>query len=233
MTSPLPALVTALVKSAGLEDETAGRILDAAVEEFRRHGVRGTSLDAIARRAGIGRVTIYRRFGDKNGLLRALTLRESRLIIAEVEAASARGKDVEDRFALGFVAMLRAVRTRAFFKAWLKREPDDVLRHLTLGGETMMRLGIAFIAQQIRDAQRAGELPPYDPQPAAEILARFAHSLMLTPKGGISLEAEQDSYRFARAYIVPLITHGPAATAAPSPSPAAAPPPPRRRRAGR
>ena len=230
MTSSLPSLVTALVRSADLEDETVGRILDAAAEEFRRHGVRGTSLDSIAKRAGIGRVTIYRRFGDRNGLVRALTLRESSVIIAEVDAASARGKDVEDRFALGFVAMLRAVRTRSFFKAWLKREPDDVLRHLTLGGETMMRLGIAFIAHQIRDAQRAGELPQYDPQPTAEILARFAHSLMLTPKGGLPLEAEQDSYRFARAYIVPLITHGPAATAAPAPV-APAPAPPRRRRA--
>ena len=111
-----------------------------------------------------------------------------------------------------------------------------MLRNLTLGGETMMRLGIAFIAQQIRDAQRAGELPPYDPQPTAEILARFAHSLMLTPRGGISFEEEQESYRFARAYIVPLITHGPAGTpempAAASVVPAAAAPPaaPARRR---
>jgi len=234
VTSPLPALVTALVRSGELADEIGERILDAAVEEFRRSGVRGASLDAIAKRARIGRVTIYRRFGDKNGLVRALTLRESGRIISEVEEAAARGKDVGDRFARGFVAMLHATRTRPFFKSWLKREPDDVLRNLTLGGEMMMRLGIAFIAQQIRDAQRAGELPPYDPQPTAEILARFAHSLMLTPKGGISLEEEQESYRFARAYIVPLITHGPAGTpelsAAAAPAPAAPAAPARRRR---
>lgn len=226
MTSTLPSLVTALVKSGELADEIGERILDAALEEFRRSGVRGASLDAIAKRAGIGRVTIYRRFGDKNGLVRALTLRESGRIISEVDAAAARGKDVGDRFARGFVAMLHVTRTRPFFKSWLKREPDDVLRNLTLGGETMMRLGIAFIAQQIRDAQRGGELPPYDPQPTAEILARFAHSLMLTPKGGISFEDEQESYRFARAYIVPLITHGPAGTSELPPAASAAPAPP-------
>jgi AcrR family transcriptional regulator len=223
--SSLPSLVTALVKSGEQADEVGEKILDAALEEIRRSGVRGASLDAVAKRAGIGRVTIYRRFGDKNGLVRALTLREVGLIIAEVDAAAARGKDVGDRFARGFVAMLRSTRTRPFFKSWLKREPDDVLRSLTLGGEMMMRLGIAFIAQQIRDAQRAGELPPYDPQPTAEILARFAHSLMLTPRGGISFEEEQNSYRFACAYIVPLIMRGPVGTAEGAPAPAAPPAP--------
>jgi AcrR family transcriptional regulator len=234
--STLPSLVTALVKSGEPADGVSEKILDAALEEFRRSGVRGASLDAIAKRAGIGRVTIYRRFDDKNGLVRALTLREVGLIIAEVDAAAARGKDVGDRFARGFVAMLHSTRTRPFFRSWLKREPDDVLRNLTLGGEMMMRLGIAFIAQQIRDAQRAGELPPYDPQPTAEILARFAHSLMLTPRGGISFEEEQESYRFACAYIVPLIMHGPAGTAesaagTAAPATPAAPAKPRRRTA--
>lgn len=211
MTATLPSLVAALVKSGELADQTIEKILDAAVEEFRRGGVRGTSLDAVAKRAGIGRVTIYRRFGDKNGLVRALTLREVGCIIAAVEAAAARGADVQDRFARGFVAMLHETRNRTFFRSWLKREPEDVLRHLTLGGEMMMRLGIEFIAQQIRAAQHAGELPPYDPQPTAEILARFAHSLLLSPKGGIPLEDADASYRFARAYIVPLIMQGPAA----------------------
>ena len=231
MTATFSALVTALVRSEDLADETSGAILDAAAEEFRRDGVRGTSLDAIARRAGIGRVTIYRRFGDKNGLVRALILRESRRIIEACEAASSRGKDVGDRFALSFVAMLRATRTHPFFRAWLKRETEDVLHHLTLGGETMMRLGIAYIAQHIRDAQRAGELPAYEPEPTAEIIARFAHSLMLTPRGGCPLDDEAQSYRFARAYIVPLIANGPApVAAAPEPQTAA---PPRRRRAAR
>lgn len=221
--SSLPSLVAALVKSGDLADEMVEKILGASVEEFRRNGVRGASLDAIAKRAGIGRVTIYRRFGDKNGLVRALTLREVGEILAEVDAANARGQGVEDRFALGFVAMLRATRTRPFFRGWLKREPDDVLRHLTLGGETMMRLGIAYIAQQIRDAQRAGELPAYDPQPTAEILARFAHSLMLTPRGGLAFEDEEQSYRFARAYIVPILMRGPAAAEAAAALPPAAP----------
>jgi AcrR family transcriptional regulator len=231
VSATLPSLVAALVKSGELPDETVERILDAALEEFRKNGVRGTSLDAIAKRARTGRVTIYRRFGDKNGLVRALTLRESSRIIAAVEAASARAKDVADRFALQFVAMLHETRNRTFFRSWLKREPEDVLRHLTLGGETMMRLGIEFIAQQIRDAQRAGELPAYDPLPTAEIVARFAHSLMLTPKGGLSLDDPDESYRFARAYIAPLITQGPASVDASSP--AAEPPAPRRRRATR
>lgn len=208
MPASLSSFMAELLSSEELADATSERILDAALDEFRRTGVRGTSLDAVAKRAQIGRVTIYRRFGNKQGLLRALILRECGIIIAEVEAANTRGSpdDVEDRFALGFVAMLRATHGRSLFKSWLKHEPADLLRHLTFGGETMMRVGIAFIARHIRVAQRSGQLPAYDPNPVAEILARFAHSLMLTPKGGIALSDERQAYEFARSFIVPIVT---------------------------
>lgn len=48
------------------------RILDAAARLFRELGVDGVSLDAVAAAAGVGKGTVFRRFGDKAGLAVAL-----------------------------------------------------------------------------------------------------------------------------------------------------------------
>src|SRR5215208_8105428 len=48
------------------------RVLSAAKELFRRHGVENVSMDAIAGAAGVGKGTLFRRFGDRAGLARAL-----------------------------------------------------------------------------------------------------------------------------------------------------------------
>lgn len=46
--------------------------LKAAANLFREHGVDAVSMDAIAAAAGVGKGTLFRRFGDKAGLATAL-----------------------------------------------------------------------------------------------------------------------------------------------------------------
>lgn len=45
--------------------------MHAAQAMFMRHGFDGASVDAIAEAAGVAKATVYARFGDKKGLLRA------------------------------------------------------------------------------------------------------------------------------------------------------------------
>jgi len=54
------------------EKDTSEAILQAAAELFGEHGYKGTTTRAIAERAGVNEVTIFRRFGNKQGLLKAL-----------------------------------------------------------------------------------------------------------------------------------------------------------------
>jgi len=56
-------------------DSTSERIAEAAMERFIRHGVRKTNLEEVAFDAGVTRVTVYRYFGDKKGLVRAICQR--------------------------------------------------------------------------------------------------------------------------------------------------------------
>jgi AcrR family transcriptional regulator len=50
--------------------ETAGRLLEAAESVLEKRGLKGASVPEIARRAGVSPASIYRRFVDKDGLLR-------------------------------------------------------------------------------------------------------------------------------------------------------------------
>lgn len=55
------------------ERETGEAILKAAAELFGERGYKGTTTRAIAERAGVNEVTVFRRFTNKQGVLRALT----------------------------------------------------------------------------------------------------------------------------------------------------------------
>lgn len=48
------------------------KVLAAAAELFAARGVAGVSMDDVAAAAGVGKGTLYRRFGDKSGLAAAL-----------------------------------------------------------------------------------------------------------------------------------------------------------------
>jgi AcrR family transcriptional regulator len=48
------------------------RILEAAVRVLAERGAAGTSIDAVACEAGVGKGTVFRRFGDRSGLFQAL-----------------------------------------------------------------------------------------------------------------------------------------------------------------
>ena len=77
-------------KNANQQDrsrETAARLLQATEDVLEKRGVRGASVPEIARQAGVSPASIYRRFTDKDGLLREVFERFfERAIAANAEA---------------------------------------------------------------------------------------------------------------------------------------------------
>ena len=51
------------------DDALSERVLDAALALSAASGVRHMTMDDVAHRAGVGRMTVYRRFGDKARLV--------------------------------------------------------------------------------------------------------------------------------------------------------------------
>lgn len=186
-------------------DLVGEEILDAALEQFQLVGIRRSSVEDVARRAGVSRVTVYRRFPRKEVLIREMAAREVRRVVAAVDAETSGIEGFSDRVAESFVVMLRVVREHPLIKRLLVVEPDEMLRYLTIEGEAVIAIGTAYVAEEIRRAQRSGEAPEYDPEPVAEVLVRLAHSLLLTPAGVIPVNDEQAEREFARLHLTPLL----------------------------
>ncbi|WP_086829788.1 TetR/AcrR family transcriptional regulator [Allokutzneria sp. NRRL B-24872] len=103
----------------GIDERAAGRprsreadvaILDAALDLFIERGAEATSIEQVARRAGVTRATVYRRFPDK-----------TQLLVATIEAAYAEPlptpeiHDVEHMLA-GWVSVLSDPRQRRLLR---------------------------------------------------------------------------------------------------------------------
>ena len=72
------------------------RLLQVAGEEFKAKGYQRASLDAIAARAGISKVTIYRRYGNKAGLFEAIALRSVEDMRRQFKAVDTTGRGPHD-----------------------------------------------------------------------------------------------------------------------------------------
>jgi AcrR family transcriptional regulator len=66
------------------DDRATNAVLDAAVVEFQQHGFRRVALDDVARRAGVSRTTIYRRFAGRDELVAAVIDRENAVLFANI-----------------------------------------------------------------------------------------------------------------------------------------------------
>ncbi|WP_240521976.1 TetR/AcrR family transcriptional regulator [Amycolatopsis vastitatis] len=69
---PLDLLRTPPPKERADAARNRAAILDAAAVLFAEHGVDAVSMDQVAAAAGVGKGTLFRRFGDKAGLAAAL-----------------------------------------------------------------------------------------------------------------------------------------------------------------
>lgn len=72
------------------DPDTDRRIVDTAMQLYAESGWSGFSFDLIARRAGVGKNAIYRRWSDKGALLATL-LEERWLSVEDIDTGSLRG----------------------------------------------------------------------------------------------------------------------------------------------
>lgn len=186
-------------------DLTTERILDAALEQFERAGIRGSSVEAVARRAGVTRVTVYRRFPRKEVLVDAVTAREARRMIAAADERIAEIADAEERVVEGFTFLLEQIRAHPLTRRLLAVEPGAVLPALTLDAGPVLATATAYVGEQIRRGQREGVFPDYDPEPVAELLVRFGHSTLLARRAVLDLDDEREVRRFAREHLTPIL----------------------------
>ncbi|MCC5034942.1 TetR/AcrR family transcriptional regulator [Streptomyces sp. WAC 00631] len=80
-----------------LEDERLDQILDAAYACFTRHGVRRTTMDDIAREAGLSRPGVYQYVRNKQDAFRRLTTRLLDASLSDARSAATARGDLAER----------------------------------------------------------------------------------------------------------------------------------------
>jgi AcrR family transcriptional regulator len=94
-------------------DRTRGKLLRAGTELFYRAGA-GVGVNEIADRAGVSKLTIYRHFGSKDGLLEAVLRQRSDRVVAWLRAAADAPADPRERVLAVFDALHGWYRERTF-----------------------------------------------------------------------------------------------------------------------
>lgn len=197
----MPELID-LVLAEPDTDAVGESIVDAALAEFLAYGLRRTNVDVVARRAGVSRATLYRRFDGKDALVQAVLVRECRRFFTSVAAAVAGLSDVADRLVEGFAVGVRYARTDRLLNRLLASDAEALLPYLTTNGALVVAAARDFLVRQ------GDGLRPVDgrtPDGVAELFVRLAISFTLMPDSAIPLDTDDDVRAFARSYLAPLM----------------------------
>jgi AcrR family transcriptional regulator len=166
-------------------------------------------MDDVARRAGVGRMTVYRRFGTRAALVDALAIRECRRCLARIEAAIDPDGPLDERLAAMFTATLTVIREHPLLARLARFEPEALLRELTRDDSAVFRLVREFLIGVIAEGQRTAELLPGDPALLAELGLRLGASFVLMPDSVLPLGDERATREAVRGLIAPLLPGGP------------------------
>ena len=150
-------------------------LLDAARDCVLAVGLRRTTLTDVARRAGVSRMTMYRRWPDMGSLVGDLMTREWSTL-ARVSADEAVGDTARDRLVDGLVRGVGALRAHPVFRRIVEVDPEILLPYLVDRRGTSQDHILDQLTAAIEEGRPDGSLRAAD----AGLLARTA---LLTTHG--------------------------------------------------
>ncbi|CAI6036180.1 TetR/AcrR family transcriptional regulator [Cohnella sp. JJ-181] len=158
------------------------QVLEAASRSFAAFGYKATTMDQVAKTAGVGKGTIYTFFANKEELFEQIV----KDLIAELKAVAERTLDPALPFAdnlLNILQRVLAYRDRHGLVVKLSQEVKEFGTPMANGGlESVERSIIAYIAGHVSAAIEKGELRASDPSLTAYMMLKMY--LALTAEGG-------------------------------------------------
>ena len=151
--------------------------LDAAREAILAVGWSRTTLTDIARRAGVSRMTLYRRWPDTQTLLADLMTREWGQV---AQAAVVESSDALDRIAHGIVATVQALRENALLRRIVDVDPEVLLPYLLDRRGRSQEMVADTLATLIAQGQQDGSIRDGDPAVLARSLVLACHGFTLS-----------------------------------------------------
>jgi AcrR family transcriptional regulator len=184
-------------------DRATQAILDAALVEFERHGIRRVALDDVAKRAGVSRTTIYRRFANRDELVAAVVERENIELFADIAHELKNAAPQSDLYVEAFTLSILRFRRHRVLNQLMVDEPALLLelahRHYSAAVDRMATaLRVIFPAGF---ADRIGERAVND---LADTILRYAAMALMLPSVE-ALDTAEDIRAFAARHFLPSL----------------------------
>ncbi|MDX3452640.1 TetR family transcriptional regulator [Streptomyces sp. ME02-8801-2C] len=175
-------------------DSTRERIVAAATDEFARHGIAGARVDRIAKQANTSKERVYAYFRGKEALYAHVSLRE---LIRVAEATRMDPADLPGYAGRMFDHFTVTRPDHHRLITWGRLELADT--DAPSGAETI-RETVARKIDQLREAQRAGQLAPeWDPVDVLALVNQIATTWAAqTEIGAVAAEQAADPSLAAR-----------------------------------
>lgn len=144
-------------------------LLDAARECVEAFGVRRTTLTDVARRAGVSRPTVYRRWPDVSSLVADLLTRELQGILAAA-AVERGGMTVREHLVRNACGVLRGLLEHPLFGKVVDHEPELLATYAFHRLGTSQYAALDLVRPEIEDGQRDGSIRAGDPTALARMV---------------------------------------------------------------
>lgn len=155
------------------------RLLEAAYACVARYGLGKTTMDDVAREAGMSRATVYRYFpGGRDELVSEVVGWETGRFFTRLAEAIAGTEGFAHMLEEALMFAHRAVVEHEVLQKILQTEPDRLLPQLTVQTDRLIGVIGAFLLPELR---RIGVRDGIDPVRAAEHIARLFLSYIGAP----------------------------------------------------
>ena len=185
-------------------EKRTGDILDAAVAEFVEKGYENTSVESIARRAGLTKGGLYHHFGSKDEILMKANARFSEPIekIAREAFADKSPSHGLKRYISSYLSWWSEhERELTFiFLSLTKAVSDSKLRGIYEGYDEEVA---GFLAELYRAGIRKGEFTDFDPRPVSRALYAALDGILCYIILSPDLTAEKAASDLCTSFITP------------------------------
>lgn len=161
-------------------DETENAILGAAAGCVLAFGVRRTSLSDVARRAGVSRPTVYRRWPDRQALVADVMTKEFTAVFSAAAASAPPGGCVREQAVTQFLAVARELRDHPLLTKIIQVDPELLQPYIFDRLGTSQRMALTFIAERIAEGQRDGSIRAGDETAMAVTVLLTIQSLVFS-----------------------------------------------------